>query len=59
MKDRRRRDIAPTGELAGLPARESPKLAAFAGPPQGMTHTAKNTEMSSVLFLQLNANFIT
>jgi hypothetical protein len=25
VKDPRRRDIAPTGELAGLPARDAPK----------------------------------
>jgi hypothetical protein len=58
MRYPRRRDIAPTGELAGLPARESPKPAAFAEPPQGMTYTAKITEMSSVLFIPDDVIFI-
>jgi hypothetical protein len=54
----RRRDIAPAGELAGLPARDSPKPDAFAVPPQGMTHIAKDREIRSVFFVLMNEVFI-
>jgi hypothetical protein len=59
FEGRRRRDIAPAGELAGLPARDSPKPLTFAGPPQGMTYTAKNFGTSGVLFVTSNVIFIT
>lgn len=48
---RRRRDFAPAGELAGLPARISPKPFASSEPPKGMTHTAKNDAVCSVFFV--------
>jgi hypothetical protein len=58
FEGRRRRDIAPAGELAGLPARDSPKPVAFAGPPEGMSYTAKNNGTCSVQFITGNVIFI-
>jgi hypothetical protein len=46
------------GGVGWLAGARAPKPFTFTGPPQGMTYTAKNVALNSVLFLSLHEIFI-
>ena len=53
-------DIAPTGELAGLPVRDFLNLSAFASViPRGQLHTAKNWDARTRYFVGVHPIFFT